>query len=147
MYIQEYKATDPEFGYNVRDCAFVTVPKAAAFNDVADNLFKRKMEQWQSACEIVLTKCLETFKPLNREELIFCDGVEDLMDSIYDLHFDFKDLKSNTDEARFFLEEIADVFEDIRSDSFREEANDFIIRNDEKLIEVRKFLSILAVDK
>ncbi len=147
MYIQKYKATDPEFGYNVRDRAFVAVPKDAVFDDVAENLFKRKMEQWQSACEIVLTKCLETFKPLTQEELIFCDGVDDLMDSIYDLHFDFKDLKSNTDEVMFFLEEVADVFEDIRCDSFKQEANDFIIQNDEKLIELRNFLSILAVDK
>lgn len=153
MYIQKYKAANPDFGYNVRDHAFVAVPKDAVLDDVADKLFRKKMGQWQSACETVLTKCLETFEPLTQEELDFCnaelhDEENIFTETLDELHFDFKDLKSNTDEAKFFLEEAADYAEDRFGDILSQLVEIFIEQNKDELLKYHHpEASIVQMDK
>lgn len=138
-YIQQYKAANPQFGYNVRESAYVPIPRDA----VLDAEFERKWNEiagwWYPIYEGVKEKCLETFEPLNEEELEFCYGLllEDNLyaDGLKKYGFNPHDLRSNTGEDLVFnMEEAINFAEIYFRDLMWDYIHGYIEENKERIL-------------
>ncbi len=107
-YIYQYKADDPQYGYN--RTSYGTVGKKAngllkrVFNAIQENYLNSEMQLYESASE----KIWRTKKPLTEEELFLITEKypdEHWLDCLKS--FDFKNLRKNriTDNIEFYLEE------------------------------------------
>ena len=122
-YIQQLKAANPKYGYNLKNIATVPVPKNQVLEDEFDRQWNKLMSDWFSICNAVLTKCCETFEPLTDEERDFCMSKLATEENLFNKHldelnFNFDNLAANSDEARFWLEEAAEF----AIDNYQEES-------------------------
>lgn len=122
-WIQHFKAANPKYGYNLKTIATVPVPKNQVLEDELNKRWNSLMSDFHSICDSVLTKCCKTFEPLTEEEKDFCMDVLASDYNIFhrqleELNFDFDYLASNSDEARFWLEEAAEF----AIDNYQEES-------------------------
>lgn len=116
-WIQQLKAANPKYGYNLKTIATVPVPKNQVLEDELNKRWNSLVSDFHSICDSVLTKCCETFEPLTDEERDFCMDVLVSDYNIFhkeleELNFDFDHLASNSDEAQFWLEEAVEFAED-----------------------------------
>ena len=142
-YIQLYKASNPECGYNIRDHANVAIPR----DNVLDNEFERiwlsKAEQWYPIYRSVKEKLFKTYESLTEEELSFCndllnDDTQVFSDSARGQNFDFNDLKSNSDIARFFIGELLIGAEYLFRHSSWDQIDQYIKDNKEQILAENK---------
>lgn len=122
-YIQQFKAANPKYGYNLKNIATVPIPKNQVLEEEFDRQWNKLMSDWLSICDAVLTKCCETFEPLTDEEREFCMSNIATEDNLFkehldELNFNFDNLAVNSDEARFWLEEAAEF----AIDNYQEES-------------------------
>lgn len=150
-YIYQYKADNPEYGYN--RTSFATVGTEGrrilrcAYNALQENFFNSEIELLDSASE----KIWRTKKPLTEEEKFLV--TEKYPDNIWSDHlkgFDFNNLHINkiTDENEFYLEE---YFEYIRNAIWKYShhiAEQYVREQGYQIIaDVRQARAIVQIDK
>lgn len=150
-YIQQYKAANPKFGYNVRERAYVSIPRDAVLDAEFERIWIERAEKWYSTFVSVQNKCFHTFEPLDEEELKFCNEI--LKENVFqgavtDLGFDFLNLKVNSEDARLFFEEALSYAETVFCEDNWEEIRNYIDENKEKILaENLPETTILQIDK
>lgn len=103
QYIQQFKAANPKYGYNVRESAYVAIPRDAVLDAEFERIWIERAEKWYPTFVSVQNKCFHTFEPLDEDELKFCKKI--LRENIFqgavtELGFDFQNLKVNSEDAR-----------------------------------------------
>ena len=150
-FIQLYQATNPQYGYNVRARAYVATPRDAVLDEEFQRRWIEVAEWWYPIYDRVKEKCFETFEPLNEEELEFCDEIlkGNIFDSaVKDLKFDFRNLKGNTEDARFFFSEALEYAEMFFCEDNWEEIRSYIEANKEDILANNKpENTIVQIDK
>lgn len=152
-YIQQYKAANPEYGYNVRERAYVVIPR----DKVLEAEFERKWNEiagwWYPIYESVTEKCLTTFEPLDEEELEFCYGLllEDNLfaDGLKECGFNPHNLRDNTGEKMvFYLDEALNFAEIYFKDLMYDYIHGYIEENKERILaENLPETTIVKIDK
>jgi hypothetical protein len=150
-YIYQYKADNPEYGYNRMSFATVALKSKKIldkiFNSVREDFLTREMQIFESAKE----KIWRTKKPLTEEEKYLV--TEKYPDEIWfnDIKFfDFNNLQKNrlTEQRVFYLDEHLGFVRNAIWNASRYIAAQFIIENREKIIEsVQKAHIIVQMDK
>ena len=138
-YIQLYKSANPEFGYNIRDHAFVAVPKDKVLDAEFERLWLLCAEEWYPVFESVKNKCFETYEPLTKEEMEFCekefsDEENIFADTLKEFHFDFVNLKNNSENAKFWFGECAEFAEERFCEASWEIIRQHIEHNKEQIL-------------
>ncbi|MBR3577347.1 MAG: hypothetical protein IKN98_01050 [Bacteroidales bacterium] len=115
-HIQQFKATNPKYGYNIRERGTVPIPRDKVLDAEFERIWISCAEDWYPIFVSVKTKCFETFEPLTEEELEFCqfelaDDENMFSNALKDFKFDFHDLANNSEEARFWLGECTEFAE------------------------------------
>lgn len=152
-YIQQLKAANPKYGYNLKNIATVPVPKNQVLEDELNKRWNSLMSDFHSICDSVLTKCCKTFEPLTEEEKDFCMDVLASDYNIFhrqleELNFDFDHLASNSDEARFWLGEAADFAEDDFQELSYLSVKQYIENNKEQILkDAPRKITIIQFDK
>ena len=150
-YIQQYKAANPKYGYNVRERAYVSIPRDAVLDAEFERIWIERAEKWYPTFVSVQNKCFHTFEPLDEEELKFCNEI--LKENVFqgavtDLGFDFQNLKVNSEDARFFFDEALSYAETVFCEDNWEEIRNYIDENKEKILaENLPETTILQIDK
>ncbi len=151
-YIKQYKSTNPQLGYNIRERANVSVPRDAVLEEEFRRLWTKCAETWYPTFYSVQEKCFHTLEPLNEEELAFCNEI--LKDNIFnengkkDLAFDLHHLKENSEEALFFFDEALSYGEMVFRESMWDEIDKYIEENKKQILaENKPENTILKIDK
>lgn len=150
-YIQQYKATDPQYGYNVRKRAYVATPRNAVLDEEFQRLWIERAKKWYPIFISIQDKCFNSFEPLEKEELVFCKEI--LKNNIFTgavkkLSFDFCNLKGNTEDARFFFGEALKYAEVVFcEDNWEEIRNHIEVNKEEILANNKPENTIVKIDK
>lgn len=142
-YIRLYKAANPKYGYNIRDHANVAVPHDNVLQKEFDRLWLEKAEKWYPILENIKIKIFETHEPLNQDELSFfetylmADGIA-YAGALKNFGFSIYDLKSNNDNALFFMDETICMAEYIYPRLFWDQINQYIEQNKEQILSENK---------
>ena len=136
-YIRKYKSTNPLFGYNFRERAYVPIPRDVALEAEFDKLWIECAEKWYPIFESVKEKCFDTFEPLDEEELVFCNEI--LKDNIFEdavseLNFDLHNLKSNSIDARLFFDDALSFAEMVFQDESWANIRKYIEENKKRIL-------------
>lgn len=150
-YIQQHKATDPQYGYNVRKRAYVATPRNAVLDEEFQRLWIERAKKWYPIFISIQDKCFNSFEPLEKEELVFCKEI--LKNNIFTgavkkLSFDFCNLKGNTEDARFFFGEALKYAEVVFcEDNWEEIRNHIEVNKEEILANNKPENTIVKIDK
>lgn len=151
QYIQQYKAANPQFGYNVRESAYVPIPRDAVLDAEFERIWIERAEKWYPTFVSVQDKCFYTFEPLDEEELAFCNEIlkENIFQgAITEFGFDFHNLKENSEDARFFFGEALSYAETVFCEDNWEEIRNYIEENKERILsENSPETTIVKIDK
>ncbi len=151
QYIQQYKAANPQFGYNVRESAYVPIPRDAVLDAEFERIWIERAEKWYPTFVSVQDKCFYTFEPLDEEELAFCNEIlkENIFQgAITEFGFDFHNLKENSEDARFFFGEALSYVETVFCEDNWEEIRNYIEENKERILsENSPETTIVKIDK
>ena len=139
MYIQQYDATNPEYGYNIRGRGTVSIPRDKVLEAEYGRIWISIAEEWYPTFASVQIKCFDTFEPLTEEELEFCQRELADDDNLYasalkDSKFDFNNLKENSEDAKFWLEECMQFAAWRFSDACEELIGQYIEQNKEQIL-------------
>ena len=142
-YITDYDASNPEHGYNIRNHANVAIPRDAVLDKEFDRIWLSKAEQWYPIYWSVKEKLFKTYESLTEDELSFCkdllnDDTQVFSDSAKKQNFDFNDLKSNSDIARFFMSELLIGAEFLFRNSSWDQIRQYIKDNKEQILAENK---------
>lgn len=112
-YINQYNATNPKYGYNVRNRGTVAIPRDKILDAEFERIWDEYYGEWKAIYDKVMTKCFETFETLTDGELEFCkvefeDEDNTFSSALKEFKFDFHNLKNNSEDSRFWLGECAD---------------------------------------
>lgn len=151
QYIQQYKAANPQFGYNVRESAYVPIPRDAVLDAEFERIWIERAEKWYPTFVSVQDKCFYTFEPLDEEELAFCNEIlkENIFQgAITEFGFDFHNLKENSEDARFFFGEALSYAETVFCEDNWEEIRNYIEENKERILSENSLeTTIVKIDK
>lgn len=153
QYIQQYNAANPEYGYNVREWAYVPIPKDEVLNAEFDRKWEEIARWWYPIYQSVKEKCLTTFEPLDEDELEFCYGLllEDNLfaDGLKECGFNPHNLRNNIGEKMvFLLYEALDFAECYFKDLMYDYIHGYIEENKERILaENLPETTIVKIDK
>ena len=150
-YIYQYKADNPEYGYNRTSYASVGIESKRilrrVYNAIQEDYFNSEVQVLDSASE----KIWRTKQPLTEEELFLI--TEKYTDSIWFdnlKNFDFKNLRKNriTEKREFYLEEHFGFIRNAIRDCSHYIAGRYVRERGKQIIEeTRKAKSIVQIDK
>ena len=150
-YIYQYKADNPEYGYNRTSYASVGIESKKilrrVYNAIQEDYFNSELEVLESASE----KIWRTKQPLTKEELFlitekYPDNI--WFDNLKD--FDFKNLHKNriTEKREFYLDEHLGFIRNAIWECSQYIAARYVRENRKQIIEeVRKAKAIVQIDK
>ena len=151
QYIQQFKAANPKYGYNVRESAYVAIPRDAVLDAEFERIWIERAEKWYPTFVSVQNKCFHTFEPLDEDELKFCKKIlreNVLQGAVTELGFDFQNLKVNSEDARFFFYEALSYAEMVFCEDNWGEIRNYIEENKEKILsEKLPETTIIQIDK
>lgn len=150
-YIYQYKADNPEYGYNRTSYASVGIESQKilrrVYNAIQEKYFNSEMEVLDSASE----KIWRTKQPLTEEELfLITEKYPDSpwLDSLKD--FDFKNLRKNkiTEKREFYLDEHIGFLRYAIGECSQYIASRYVRENGKQIIEgARLARTIVQIDK
>lgn len=152
-YIHIYDATNPEKGCNIRDNAYVAIPRDKVLEAERDRIWNDISKEWFSILNSIEDKCVKTFEPLTEEELEFCqteltDEENIFAGALKEFNFDFNNLKSNSEDSRFWLGECIDFAKVRFEDTYKCGICYFISQNKEQILEEHSpETTIVQIDK
>lgn len=148
-FISEYKAADPQFGYNRLSKGMVVSDRNEILNDaLRSSLAEAKIESlpFEEMCDQILCKVYDTKEPLTAEEkefvreFIFTKGIFNVSD------YDLDEIHLLDEEELFMFEEAIDAARFFREDEMTENIRyDVYSRADEILEEARNEKIIVQI--
>ncbi len=142
-YIQAYRASNPKYGLNIAHHGNVPIPR----DNVLENEFRRMWasmeEQWCPVLESIKNKIFKTHEPLTAEEKAFyetylTDENVAYVEALKKSEFKINDLKSNNDDALFFMDQTICMADYIFRISTCEQINRYIEQNKEQILAENK---------
>ena len=142
-YIQQYKASNPKYGYNIRDHANVAIPRDNVLDKEFERIWLSKAEQWYPIYWSVKEKLFHTHESLTEEEISFCENLINDDNQVFsgaakEYKFDLYDLESNSDIAIFFMGELLIGAEYLFRHSNRDQIDQYIKDNKEQILAKNK---------
>jgi hypothetical protein len=104
-YIKYYNATDPDYGYNIRNISPMTPGARKAIDSKINDLIEELLTERLRDYEIIRNKLCKKEEPLTPAERYFVKGKfreKNIWQNSID-SFDFNDYNNNTDEEWIFL--------------------------------------------
>ena len=148
-FISEYKAADPQFGYNRLSKGMVVSDRNEILNDaLRSRLAEAKIKSlpFEEMCDQILCKVYDTKKPLTAEEkefvreFIFTNGIFNVSD------YDLDEIHLLDEEELFMFEEAIDAARFFREDEMTEHMRyDVYSRADEIVEEARNEKIIVQI--
>lgn len=149
-YIDEYRATDPKYGYNVLAIGRAITDRNQILKRETNNRLRKAEEEYyapvRDMCEHILHKVNQATEPLTPEEkqfvkeFIFTNGVFSVSD------FNLDDLSKNDENALFFFGEAVDAAEYLLSRDLFDEVEYGINSESERIVaRARDDKSILQI--
>ena len=142
-YIQEYQSSNPEYGLNIARRGNVPIPRDKVLENEFRRMWTSRAEQWYPVLECIKNKIFKTHEPLTEEEMVFyetylIDENVAFVDGLRKHEFNINDLKSNSDDALFFMDQTICCAEYIYRISTWEQINRYIEQNKEQILAENK---------
>ncbi len=142
-YIQEYQSSNPEYGLNIARRGNVPVPRDNVLDKEFERIWISKTEQWYPILESIKNKIFKTYEPLTEEEMAFyetylADENMAFVEGLKKHEFNINDLRSNSDDALFFMDQTICMADYIFQTSTCEQINQYIKQNKEQILAENK---------
>lgn len=149
-YIQQYRATDPRYGYNIKSFATSSMPNRKLMANVKQRLIDELTKDEISLLESAADKIRKRNGKLTKEELYIINekyGKWD-NDDEFAIHYDLENLEHNSEEAIFFMLEDLDYVKFLIEDAAEKKADEIIRKDyDSLLAQEHDKKVILQIDK
>ncbi len=138
-YIQEYQSSNPEYGLNIAHRGNVPIPRDNVLDKEFERIWISKAEKWYPILESIKNKIFKTYEPLTEEEMAFyetylIDENVAFVDGLKKHEFNINDLRSNSDDALFIMDQTICMADYIFQTSTCEQINQYIKQNKEQIL-------------